>query len=311
MSYLAQNTYSDVTSNVFNTFVFWQNLFNYHNSLRYGDYFTGAHPEPIASGDINAPVVDGSVNALDMTRKIQMARLLNKVNITGPRLSDYLRGIFGGPLPEAPKDSPVRLSKESFDVGGFEVNNTGTAQLDEETPNITTTNLRLDASKYMFEASIDEPCWIVVVQYFDAHRIYSKTIDRFAFHFDRFDDFIPDLQFDGDQDIKSRELDATSDLTNAFAYNLRYMEYKQRYSYASGGFIRRLKSWALITDNKDGNPMTNNITPEYIRSSPSEFDRFYKSLKGYSLGSRYHFITFNTNVAAPYRQMVYAPEILA
>lgn len=311
ISGLPNYIYESPTNQYYLAFVFFQNLFNYQKSLRYGDYFTGAHPEPIAPGDINAPVIDGSVNALDMTRKIQMARLLNKVNISGPRISDYLRTLWGGSLPEAPKDSPIRLSKEVFSVGGFEVNNTGSAQLDDQSPNITTTNLRLDDSKYLFEVSIDEPCWIVVVQYFDAHRIYSKTIDRFAFHFDRFDDFLPDLQFDGDQDIKSKELDATSSLSIPFAYNLRYMEYKQRYSYASGGFIRRLKSWALITDNKDGNPMTNNITPEYIRSSPSEFDRFYKSLNGYSLGTRFHFITFNTNVAAPYRQMVYAPEILS
>ena len=89
------------------------------------------------------------------------------------------------------------------------------------------------------------------------------------------------------------------------------MEYKQRVSYASGGFIRHLPSWAFVTDNKDGNPADVNITPEYLRSSPTEFDRFYKSLLGHSLGRRFHFITMNTNVLAPYRQMVYAPEILA
>lgn len=291
---------------------FWFNLFTFRRSMRYGDYFVGAHPEPLAVGDINAPVIDGSVNALDMTRKLQMTRLLNKVNITGPRFADYLSGIFGGPLPAADPTSPVRLSLESSEIGGFEVNNTGSAQLSDEDPNITTTNLRLEDSKYMFEAQIDMPCYLIVVQYFDAHRIYSRTFDRFAFHFNRYDDFIPDLQFDGDQSVYTAELDAVNgDIASSFAYNLRYMEYKQRYSYASGGFVRRLPSWAFITDNKDGAPMNVHINPDYIRSSPSEFDRFYKSLNGHSLGTRFHFITFNTNVAAPYRPMVYAPEILA
>lgn len=291
---------------------FWFNLFSYQRSLRYADYFTGAHPQPLAVGDIDAPVIDGKVNAIDMTKKLQLTRYLNKVNISGPRFQDYLLALFGGKIPEAPKDVPVRLSVEKFDVSGFEVNNTGEAQQSPDNPVISTTNLRLSDSRYMFEANIDEPCWIIAVQYFDAQRIYSRTMDRFAFHKNRFDDFIPDLQFIGDQPIYQRELDITLGYPDMpYAYNLRYMEYKNRYSYASGLYSRKLKSWALVTDNNDGNPSVNNISPEYIRSSPSEFDRFYKSLTGYSLGTYAHFITFTTNVVSPYRQMVYAPEILA
>lgn len=286
-------------------------LFSFQRSLRYGDYFTGAHTEPLAVGDVDITNDGSDISSLEVVRKLQLTRLLNKANIAGPRKDDYLKVVFGEALPEAPDDVPIRLSREEFDVSGFEVNNTGSDQLDEDVENITTTNLRLTDNRFMFEVHVSEPCWLVMVQYFEAHRIYSKTIDRFAFHYDRYDDFIPDLQFLGDQEVMSQELSGLDGSSDPFAYNLRYMEYKQRYSYASGGFIRRLKSWAFITDNTDGNPATGHITPDYIRSSPTEFDRFYKSLTGWSLGSRYHFITFNTNVAAPYRQMVYAPEILA
>ena len=292
-------------------FSYYINLFSFVRSLRFGDYFTASRPEPLAVGDINTPVIDGSVNALDMTRKLQLTRLLNKANITGPRIEDWIRNILGGSTPEAPKDVPIRLSLEQFNIEGFEVNNTGSQQLsdDPSDQNITTTNLRLNDSKYLFEVSINEPCWIVVVQYYDSHRVYSKTTDRFAFHKDRYDEFIPDLQFVGDQDVKLNELDITrTDVP--FAYNLRYMEYKQRYSYASGGFIENLPSWALIADNGDGNPLGSHISPEFIRSSPTEFDRFYKSLSGYSLGSYFHFIHNTVNECNLYRQMVYAPEIL-
>lgn len=295
-------------------FDFFHNLFEFQRSLRYGDYFTGSRVAPLAVGDIDAPVVDNSVNALDMTRKLQITRYLNRVNITGPRFADYIRNILGGHVPEAPKDVPVKLSEIAFDVSGFEVNNTGDAQFNTEYPNITTSALRLTGQNYMFEVSINEPCWLVGVQFFEAHRIYSRTMDRFAWHYDRYDDFIPDMQYTGDQDIKTRELDFVNGGPDQnFAYNLRFMEYKQRYSYASGGFIRALRTWAFITDNADGNPYSSlgKISPEYIRSSPSEFDRFYKSLTGYSMGTYFHFITFNTNVCVPYRQMVYAPEILA
>lgn len=288
-------------------------LFSYHRSLRYGDYFVGSRPEPVGVGDLNVDEnEDGTINSLEVARKLQLTRLLHKVAITGPEHSQQVKYIFGGRLPDVPKDVPIRLSKEEFDVEGFETNNTGSAQLSDENPNITTTNLRLSDSKFMFEVEVDEPCWLVMVQYFEAHRIYSQTIDRFAYHYDLYDDFVPDMQFVGDQDVKQSELMGVfGDQFSPYSYHLRNMEYKQRYSYASGGFIRHLCSWAFITDNNDGNPAFRNITPEYIRSSPTEFDRFYKSLTGHSLGSRFHFITMNTNVMAPYRQMVYSPEILA
>lgn len=298
------HSYFDCTS-------FWFNLLSFSRSLRYGDYFTGVHPEPLAVGDVNAPITDSSVNTIELVEKLQLTRLLNKVNIAGPRKDDQLVAMYGGPLPEAPKDVPIRLSLEKFDVSGFEVNNTGELQASEDATNITTTNLRLDESRFMFEVSIDEPCWLVAVQYFEAHRIYSRTMDRMAYHRDRLDDFQPDMQYLGDQEVFTQELDAADGTEVAFAYNLRNMEYKQRYSYASGGFIEYLPSWLFITDNKDGNPPQPNITPDYIRSSPSEFDRFYKSLANWSLAGYFHFITTNTNVVAPYRQMIYAPEILA
>lgn len=292
---------------------YFYHLFAYHRSLRYGDYFTGARPEPIGVGDINLEEdANGDISSLEVARRLQLTRLLHKVAITGPEHKDQIKYIFGGRIPDAPKDVPIRLSREEFTVEGFETNNTGAAQLSDTDPNITTTNLRLTDSKFMFEVEVDEPCWLVMVQYFEAHRIYANTIDRFAYHYDLYDDFVPDMQFVGDQDVKQSELlGIYGDQFAPFAYHLRNMEYKQRVSYASGGFIRHLPSWAFITDNKDGNPADMNITPEYLRSSPSEFDRFYKSLLGHSLGRRFHFIMMNTNVIAPYRQMVYAPEILA
>lgn len=285
------------------------NLFSWSRSLRYGDYFTGAHVEPLAVGEVNTPVTDGSVATIDLTKKLQLTRFLNKINIVGSRFEDYIRALFGGSIPEAPKDVPIRLSLEKSNIEGFEVNNTGSEQA-SALQNLRTSNLKLNDSRFMFEAAIDEPCWIIVTRHFDVERIYSRTCDRFAFHEDRFDDFIPDMQFVGDQDVKATELDITR-VDDPFAYNLRYMEYKNRYSYASGAFIEYLPSWAFITDNKDGASPEFTIDPDYIRSSPSEFDRFYKQFSGYSLASYFHFITFTTNVLNPYRQMVYAPEILA
>lgn len=295
----------------FHALDFFINLFSYQNSLRFGDYFTGAKPRPLAVGEYSAQVVDGSVSAVDVTRSIQMQRLLNRVNMVGRKLGDYLAGIFGGQLPEASKDIPLFLAHQSFTIKGFETENTGELQFDPHYQNTITSHLRSSENRHSFEIEIAEPCYIIGVNSYSMMRIYSKGIDRFAFHHDRYDDFIPEQQYIGDQDIKKAELDSSLLQPLApFAYTLRYMEYKQRNSYASGGFIDNLPSWAFITDNTDGNPSDSNINPDYIRSSASEFDRFYKSLTDYSLGGYFHFIVAHTNITEPVRQMEYAPEIL-
>lgn len=293
---------------------YWLNLLSFVPSLRYGDYFTGGKPQPLAVGEYTAAVNNNEVSAIDITRSIQMQRLLHRVNMVGRKLGDYLSGIFGGRLPEAEKDVPIFLAHQLFDVEGFETNNTGDAQLNPVVNNIITTNLRSTKDKFAYEVTIDEPCYIIGMSSYAMQRVYSKSVDRFAFHHDRYDDFIPEMQYIGDQSIYAKELDANFTDTLAadypFAYTLRFMEYKQRYSYASGGFVENLPSWSFITDNLDGNPASQKITPEYIRSSPSEFDRFYKSLTGYSLGSRFHFIVAYKNNTSPLRRMEYTPEIL-
>ena len=289
---------------------FFMNLLSYQNSLRYGDYFNGGKPRPLAVGEYSANVVNGEVSAIDVTRSIQMQRLLNRVNMVGRKLGDYLTGVFGGKLPDAPKDVPIFLAHQNFPILSYETNNTGAAQFDENQPNTITTHLRTSESRHSFEIEIDVPCYLIGLSSYAIKPLYSRTIDRFAFHHDRYDDFIPQMQFIGDQDIMFNELDSSIKSDIPFAYTLRYMEYKQRYGYVSGAFVENLPSWAFVIDNDEGNPPSNSISPSFIRSSSSEFDRFYKSLTGYSLGSYFHFAIAYQNVCSPLRRMEYTPEIL-
>lgn len=126
----------------------------------------------------------------------------------------------------------------------------------------------------------------------------------------RADDFIPEMQFIGDQPILRKELNATAADDEHFAYAYRYMEMKLRTSYCAGGFIENLKTWDFITDNNEGNDDAENISPDYIRSNPQEFDRFYSQLTGYSLGNYFHFVVNNINHQRLTRDLVYAPEPL-
>lgn len=287
-------------------------VFTARKSLKYGDYFTAARPRPLAVGEVSIPTTGEGTSAVDVTIGISRQRFLNAVNLAGRKVGNFLKGLWGGSLPEAPKDVPHFLASESFGIGTTEVENTGALQASPDAQNTVTAQMRSSNSKYLLEFKTDEPSIVIGLVYFDVRRIYSKTTSRFAFHYDRYDDFIPQMQYIGDQEIFSRELNPRAGDGN-FAYTLRNMEYKQRYSYASGGVINFLPSWFMITDNEDGNPLPEDghISPDFIRSTSFEFDRFYKSLTGYSLASRFHFIIKHENMASATRQMAYTPQILA
>lgn len=286
---------------------FLRNIFGYNQSLRYGDYFTGARPQVLAVGDVNTAVVNSEVNAIDMTKSLLMQRFLNSVNRVGRRFSNYVQ-MLSGRLPAPTPTDPNFLAHSVNDLGSFEVENTA-----ENQGNIVTL-MRDGSSKWAFSYDVNEPCVVIGISWYEVARIYSKTIDRQIFHRTRFDMFNKFFQYEGDQAIYRKELDSrwlTVPDAN-FAYTLRYMEYKQRPSIATGGFIKHLPGYAFVTDNDESGSWyeEERISPEYIRARPSEFDRFYASLTGSSLGSYFHFIVRYVNECPAERPMEYAPSVL-
>lgn len=283
-------------------------LFGHRQSLRFGDYFVSGKPTPYGTGDVTVNTSGASVSVVDITAKIQLQRYWNRVANTPQKIGEYARNVLGlSNADDNSYDIPAYLGHKSCYIGGMEVENTGEGQREA---NSITTHLKANQNVHAFDIHTKRPGIIIGVMSFDVPRIYSKTVDRMHMHQTRFDDYIPELQFTGDQQIYNRELDATMPASGVFAYTLKYMEYKQRYGYAAGGAIEALPSWFMITDNKDGNPFSGNIDPDYIRSQPSEFDRFYSSLTGYSLGNYFHFIVKNTIYQDITRNMVLAPEPL-
>ena len=279
-------------------------LTSFRKSLKFGDYFTGARPRPLAVGDVNAPVTGDGVSAIDITRKISMQRFLNAVNKTGRKVSEYVREILGGYVPPVNTD-PKFLARDVCFVGTQEVENTS----DSNQGNIVT-NLRSEQSKYAFECEVSQPSIILGLCSFEVERSYCHTIDRHFLHKDRFDLFNPYFQNIGDQEIFSAEK-GLNPSKNPFAYTLRHMEYKQRFNISSGGFVDWLPSWAFIADNSVGSELrVPNLSSDYIRSSNSDFDRFYSSLTGSTLSSYFHFIILFDNQSTPLRNMEYTPTIL-
>lgn len=291
-----------------------RNIFGFNRSLRYGDYFTGARPNPLAVGDVNTAVVSNEVNTLDLTKNLLMQRFLNSVNRVGRKFSSYVQ-MLSGRLPASTPTNPIFLAHTATDIGSYEIENTTS-----ENQGSIVTNMRDGSSKYAFSYDVNEPCVIIGLSWYEVSRIYGRTIERRAFHKTRFDMFNKFFQYAGDQAIYKRELDArwlssTGDPAQMpiFGYTLRYMEYKQRISHCSGAFMKYLPGYAFITDKNISDDNLNeisNISPEQIRAREEEFDQFFSSVANLSLGGCFHFIVKYVNECDAHRQMEYAPSML-
>lgn len=284
-------------------------LFSFRKSLKYGDYFISSRPNPYAVGDVNAPVINNFVSAIDITQSISEQRFTNWNNRTGMSYEEYVKGLTGADvMPDITE--PLFVSHEVFKLSGFEVENTGAAQQESGTNSVTTL-LRSSKSDWMFDIGITDVCVLVGLAHFDMKRLYTRTMDRAVMKKNRFDFFNKFFQYTGDQDIKHIELDAAHSESAVFSYITRYMQYKQQVSHATGGFLGPLRSWANVAQNSREFVNYGRINSDFIRNSNGDFDIFYGSVTGYSLGTYFHFaIYFHNDFSEMRRAMDIAPDIL-
>lgn len=294
-------------------------LFGYRRSLRYLDYFTGSRAQPLAvvntnQINTNVSVNNNQVSVIDITKSIQAQRFLNSVNRVRHNFEGYLKGIFGGEVPAPDYHNPFKLAHTDDVVFGQETENTASEQMNDRIA--ITTNLRSSSGNYVFEIHTDRPCIAIGISSYEIPRIYTKSTDRTFFHQNRFDWFNPFMQFTGDQPVYLQELgikpgsNSLNTMSN-FAYTIRHEEYKQWFNIASGGFgvpSTDLENWIFVARDRRGTQFA--INPDWIRSLNAEFDYFYVSLSGWSLGTYFHFIVDDFNSCKASRPMAYAPQIL-
>lgn len=303
--YFGETTGEDYPN--FSCFNYFVALLAYRRSLRYQDYFVGSRSQPLAVGDVNVAVnqATGKFSVVDVTKNIQRQRFFNFVNRIPRKTEEYVQELFG--INVAPDyNNPFWVGHTTDTVYGSEIENTGTAQMNSQ--NSTTSVLRSNGSRFMFDINCDRSCIVIGIAYYDISRAYTESIDRQVLHRNRFDMFNPFMQFIGDQDIKQVELSPRLQGNGGvFGYENRNMEYKLRFDIASGGFVENLPSWSFknLIINTFGS-----IDSEFIRSNSGELDQFFQSLTGYSLGSYFHFIVVSTNNVDARRPMAYAPSIL-
>lgn len=304
------------TTGKINSINYWINLLSWRRSLRYQDYFTGAKTRPLAPGDFSVAVDNNKVDVVNITKNIAFQRLANNVNRIGNRIEDWLEKIIGVGKVQPDYHNPMWLASTRSTIYAVKSENSNNSDVNN-LPNITTSaNFNGRDSEYEFTIHADRSCVIIGITYYDIRRAYSDGIDRMLSHVDRFDGFIPDMQFIGDQDIKGQELSVlASDVP--ISYTLRNMEYKQVHDEAYGGFVENLPGFAFLYGyervfDSNGEILNSNfqLSPEFIRSRGDEFDKFYTSLTGYSNASYFHFIVKTYNEVNANRPMVYAPQIL-
>lgn len=283
-------------------------LFKFNRSLKYKDYFTGSRTRPIAIGNTNVTVNNNTVEIIDVVQNIQKQRFLNVVNKIPRDLKGYTKGIFGKDI--APDwHNPLFLCKISESIYGQETENTGAAQLTEK--QTRTSTLKNEGNRIQVEFNLDRDSIIIGFVYFDIPRAYSKGVQRSFMDVDRYDFFNPYLQYAGDQPVYKEEYDILQ--TGTFGYQGAYMHMKQEVNDAAGGFIENLDGWTFldqyIETDKRG-IIWDNIGPDFIRSKPSELDRFYISLSGRSMAAYFHFIIDVETHYNARRPMAYNPQIL-
>lgn len=291
----------------FDALFYLRSIFDIHNTLKYGDYFSGAHTRPLAVGDVTAPVIGDKVSAVDITKAISYQRFLNVVVKLKNEMQDYLRTIFGT-LPAPDYHEAKLVSHSEGAVDGFEVANTTS----DNQGNLTSL-LHNVQENFEFTLEIDQAGIALGVVSFVASRAYCLASDRQVHIRDRYDMFNPMLQNIGDQPILGVE--KSGFFAEPFAYHSRFMEYKQRVNIASGAFVDKLRSYCIISDSlfEPSNALevlAQNLTPAYIRLTPREFDRFFVVDGSWSYGNNYHFICEFDNESDDIREADYSPSIL-
>lgn len=291
----------------FDPIFYLRSIFDIHNTLKFGDYFSGAHTRPLAVGDVTAPVIGDKVSAVDITKAISYQRFLNVVVKLKNEMQDYLRTIFGT-LPAPDYHEAKLVSHSEGAVDGFEVANTTS----QDQGNLTSL-LHNVQENFEFTLEIDQAGIALGVVSFVASRAYCLASDRQVHIRDRYDMFNPMLQNIGDQPVLGVE--KSGFFAEPFAYHSRFMEYKQRVNIASGAFVDKLRSYCIISDSlfEPSNALevlAHNLTPAYIRLTPREFDRFFVVAGSWSYGNNYHFICEFDNESDDIREADYSPSIL-
>lgn len=275
-------------------------LFNINRSLKFKDYFTGGRTRPIATNDVMVSTAGNQFSVINLSKRTQETRFRMAIQRIGRKIDEYVKGLFGV---EQAVDYhyPLWIGKTTDVIRASETENTGDAQMEENYA--VTSRFEGYSNQYGFKARCDRDCILMGIAYYDIERYYFRGVDRHFMHVDRFDMFNQFMQYTGDQPVYTEEYDAmlTGEASSYFSYKPAYEEFKEGINRADSGFIVALDGFIFLDDVNEKNfynksaRTAQHVSPDFIRSKPTELDRFYTSLSGFSLGTYFHFISIYSN----------------
>lgn len=290
-------------------------IFNINRSLKYMDYFTGGRTRPLATNDVIVSTTGNQFRVIELSKRTQETRFKMAVNRIGNKIDEYVEGLLG--IRQAVDyHYALWIGKTTDVIHASETENTGTQQF--EMPYAVSSRFEGYSNNYGFEARLDRDAILMGITYYDIERYYFRGVDRHFMHVNRFDMFNQFMQYTGDQPVYSEEYDAKLTGINGtyFSYKPAYEEFKEGINKADSGFILSLKGFIFLDDVNEKNffnkstRAAQHLGPDFIRSKPTELDRFYSNLgNNYSLGTYFHFIVIYNNGDNAVRPMAYNPAL--
>lgn len=320
--YNGTKVYYDIYSKHWNDLVFkistisdaligyWSNLLNFNSSLSTSDYFTGGRTRPLAQADITITDTGDGVTAIDVAKKLSLARFAHAVNKTSSQLYSYLKGIFGVNLSLDDK-FPRWLADSVHNVKNPAVTSTAgsKSEYNRQGQGAVTSNFAdaSDSNQYFFHCEL--PSVIIGLVTFEFANFYDNAIDRHCLHIDRMDMFQPYLQTIGDQSVGAVEMgsNAANTYDDVFCWIVRNGEYKERFSTLHGGFVEHLRPYRLMPITTHSSKV---IDSNFIRRHNEDFDHLFTSLSGSSLSHYFHFQLVITADCQCNYNMIRKPQIL-
>lgn len=281
---------------------FFLSIFGYGRPLRYGDYYTGARLEPLSPGNTRVTVENGEVDAVDINKKEWLYSFLYNLHLSTSEFKDYIRGIFGANIQPSRSDI-IRLVRKEKYLGKESVENTGSAQFEYVgTGRLPMSSiLRGGASDASLMYHSKEPALLITLVWHDAKIFRSNTVAKDSQIKTVLDEYIPELEFTGDQLILGMELDGSRDNSGVFGWNQRYAEYKMKTSFVSGAFLDDYANGMLLTDSgysANNGPLE--LSSTFIRQSIQDYERFFGNNRfGLQNVHAYAVVNFGTNAKRP------------
>lgn len=252
------------------------------------DLFTSCTPKP-QNGEAQAVSFqtvnsNGKFTISALRAANSMQQFLERNNLAGNRLVDYVKAQYGANLNDAIAQRPVLLGSGSFDVYSKGVYQT---QSQVENESVVSTNPFGSVGTKYGSAYVDgndlvikgftaqEPGYLMVVTWLSPKVTYSTGIDPILTRYTTFDSQSdmanPILQNVGNEPIYAKQLSSDDAITNStavFGYNERYCNWKDKMDEVHG-LLRDNASLASFALQRTFG--TSGTTPGYSPRITSEF----------------------------------------